>query len=105
MEQLLPLGDAQRLRELNDEFHSILYEAAGNQRLVELIDNLWVQYHGDGLWAVPEVAERFVEDHHDILAAVQNGDAPLVLQCIARHITYAGERVIEHIRKYHRLPS
>jgi DNA-binding GntR family transcriptional regulator len=99
MEELMSAGKVKPLRKLNDDFHSILYNAADNRRLHQMIANLWAQYPGDGLWLVPDMAERLIRDHRSILTAAQGGNAKLAGERVDQHIAHACEYVVEHIKQ------
>lgn len=99
MEELMSAGKLKHLRKLNDELHLILYNAANNRRLHQMISNLWGQYRGDAVWQISDVAEQLIRDHRSILAAVRSGDAKLAGERLDQHIARVGEYVIEHIRQ------
>jgi DNA-binding GntR family transcriptional regulator len=104
MEELKSAGKLRPLQKLNDEFHAILYNAANNRRLHQMITNLWGQYRGDSLWLISEVAEQFIRDHRSILAAVRSGEGKLAGERQDQHIARAGEYVIKHIRQQGNIP-
>ncbi|MDO9210228.1 MAG: GntR family transcriptional regulator [Deltaproteobacteria bacterium] len=58
----------------NERFHLLLYEPCQNQRLVELIQNLWSSYPKRIFWEIKGRAEQVVNQHKEILAAVRAGN-------------------------------
>ncbi len=67
-------GDVDALIKENERFHLLLYEPCQNQRLVELIQNLWSSYPKRIFWEIKGRAEEVVNQHKEILAAVRAGD-------------------------------
>jgi len=55
----------------NEHFHLLLYESCQNQRLVELIQNLWSSYPKRIFWEIKGRAEQVVNQHKEVLAAVR----------------------------------
>jgi DNA-binding GntR family transcriptional regulator len=55
----------------NEHFHLLLYEPCQNQRLVELIQNLWSSYPKRIFWEIRGRAEQVVNQHKEVLAAVR----------------------------------
>ncbi|MCU0513584.1 MAG: GntR family transcriptional regulator [Anaerolineae bacterium] len=98
LRQALERDDYDEFTRLNHTFHFIIYNAAGNKYLAEMIAGLW------------ELAERyrfryqFVQGQHDlinaehqaILEAAQNHDAPRLQRMIEQHIqqTLVGLRAL-----------
>jgi DNA-binding GntR family transcriptional regulator len=88
LQKALNRDDYEKFTRLNQAFHFVIYNAAGNKYLVEMISGLW------------ELAERyryryqFVKGQHDlinaehqaILEAAQNHDAERLQMMIEQHI-------------------
>lgn len=84
MEFLSVSGQLGRLSEINARFHFAIYEAAGNDRLLDTLRNLWATtmryrhlYYSDS-----GVSQRTLEEHREILAALERGDAAKVEEVV-----------------------
>jgi DNA-binding GntR family transcriptional regulator len=82
-----------RLRRVNYQFHSLLYERAGLQRLREIIERLWPRFATDYLWMIPGRAERSIQQHRAILEAVKRRDADAAGSLMSDHILTAGKSI------------
>lgn len=68
-------GDVDAMIKENERFHLLLYEPCQNQRLVELIQNLWSSYPKRIFWEIKGRAEEVVNQHKEILSAVRARNA------------------------------
>lgn len=69
--------DAEHLKELDSEFHDIIYRAAGNRLLYRTLSDLHKKittYRKLSL-TVTDRLERSVEEHREILSAIIKGDS------------------------------
>jgi DNA-binding GntR family transcriptional regulator len=87
-----------RLRRINYRFHALIYEKSGSQRLSDMIVSLWPRFATDLLWLIPGRAERSLEQHHEILGAIRNGDAEMAADLMSDHILTAGTSIAEFLR-------
>jgi DNA-binding GntR family transcriptional regulator len=84
-------------REANTLFHETVHEAAGNDTLRTMLEQL----HGSisrNLAAAPlrdrpRLMERNVAEHERVLTAIEAGDADEARRAMARHVRGAGELV------------
>lgn len=79
-------GELMDLRKLNQEFHMLIYRAAGMPHLYKLIRNLWTQFPWDTLYVLPGRAQESAAEHQKIIEAVTNGDANLAARQMQTHI-------------------
>jgi DNA-binding GntR family transcriptional regulator len=103
--ECLRLGDVKRQVSIDDEFHLTLYEAAGNSRLLELIQGNWelikqarctsvvIAEHG---WAW--IAES-IKRHRRILAALKQGDAESACRAIYENIQGSHREITVRLRQ------
>ena len=77
MEAEVARGRIEELVETNREFHFFIYREAGNERMFDVLKNLWdmssryrSMYYGQ-----PGVPEQTLKEHRGILAALQRKDA------------------------------
>jgi DNA-binding GntR family transcriptional regulator len=95
--ELTRQGDVTQIRKRNYEFHFIFYQAAEMPRLYELIQNLWAQSPWDTLYVIPNRTERVVEEHQQIINAVDQGNAELVGQAMQFHLEGGMKMLIEYL--------
>lgn len=105
VEKAADAGDFARWREINHEFHFAIYRGSGMQRLVEIIDSLWLQFG-------PTLADAFHGDvdpwpmvmrsrgiHNDAVIAIRNGDSEGARRSIAADLS----RFFEWYQQHHKL--
>lgn len=95
--------DLSRLRRANYQFHSLLYEKAGLQRLREIIERLWPRFATDYLWMIPGRAERSIQQHRAILEAVKRRDADAAGNLMSDHILTAGRSITDFLEQQGKL--
>lgn len=89
--------DTEHLKQLDTEFHSIIYKASGNRLLYKTLSEL----HGNITAyrklsiSVDDRLERSVKEHRDILNAILAGDAELADKLTSRHIEAALENLLK----------
>lgn len=96
MQGALRDGDLAALREADEAFHMTLYRAAGNDRLAQLIEQMWSSFPRYLLWLLPERPKASVKEHAAILKAVVAGDGERAARAVATHLQGA----LESLRRY-----
>lgn len=93
MREAIRDNDLKRYLADNEDFHLILYRAAGSPMLLQLIETVWLRIgplsnriHDD-----PYVWASMNDAHGDILAALERRDAPAVRRGIERDLFVAGQ--------------
>ena len=83
--------DAERLKELDSEFHSIIYRASGNRMLNKTLSELHRNIHiyRKRSLAVEERLEKSSEEHKQILDAIERGDSEAADRLTSAHIAAA----------------
>lgn len=83
--------DAEKLKELDSEFHSIIYRASGNRLLNKTLSELHRNIHiyRKRSLAVADRLEKSAEEHKQILAAIEAGDAEAADALTKSHIEAA----------------
>ncbi|MFJ4044570.1 GntR family transcriptional regulator [Microbacterium sp. NPDC089987] len=88
MRALLDDFDAHRFTELNQQFHSVLFEPCPNPHILDLVHRGWGRLSGirDSTFAyVPGRARHSVEEHDQILQLIRDGAEPLEIELSARN--------------------
>ena len=89
-------NDAERLKELDTQFHAIIYRASGNRMLNKTLSELHrniTSYRKMSL-AVPGRLERSVGEHREILAAIEERDAERADRLTSAHVEAALENML-----------
>jgi len=81
----------------NDVFHQVIQQAAGNRHLLDAIAHLHQTFPRHLTWAALSTSSHRlsenVEQHHRILAAIEDRDAGRARKEMAAHVRSAGELV------------
>ena len=83
--------DAEHLKELDSEFHSIIYESSGNRLLCKTLTELHrnIQFYRKRSLAVSDRLEKSIAEHREILCAIERGDAEAADRLTSAHIEAA----------------
>jgi DNA-binding GntR family transcriptional regulator len=96
-----PGVSAQDQIHVDAECHEIVWEAAGNRFLTDTLDVLYAQ--SDRLWHMylADVADmgHALDEHDEILNALEAGDAELVYKLSASHVRSFDAQVRDAVRK------
>ena len=90
-------NDAERFKELDTAFHSLIYRASGNRMLSKILGELHrnVRAYRKKSLAVPGRLEMSLAEHREILSAMLSGDKEAADRLTSRHI----ERAMENLSK------
>lgn len=85
----------------NEDFHVLLYQAAGSPTLFRLIDTLWLQAGpiSNQLFEAPEARLVLNQGHEDLMRAVASGDSAAARRAVERDIFVAGQFLRERLRQ------
>ena len=99
------LGNVKRFEELDQQFHSALYEATGNQTLQEMISSIWNRVR-QARWSaviVDEHAGRWldhsIQRHQSIVEVLRSKDAGRVRAIISEIIEESCREVIANLEE------
>jgi len=78
---------------LNEDFHVMLYRAAGSPLLYGLIDTLWLKAGpvSNQLFGAPEAVSVLNDAHEDLVKALARGDSAGVRRAVEKDIFVAGQ--------------
>ena len=80
-------GASEKLLELDDEFHRLLFQIAGKMQAYEMMKSITVHFDRVRSLAVSTVKEQnWLGDHRQILDAVKNHDQALAKQWMEKHL-------------------
>ena len=94
-------NDTEHLKELDTQFHAIIYRASGNRMLNKTLSELHrniISYRKMSL-SVPGRLERSVGEHREILKAIEAGDAERADSLTCAHVAAALENMLTTVGK------
>lgn len=93
MAAALAQGDNDDYLAANEDFHVLLYRAAGSPLLFSLIDTLWLKAGpiSNRLFDSPEASQVLNEAHEDLVRALSKADPAAVRRALERDIFTAGQ--------------
>jgi DNA-binding GntR family transcriptional regulator len=94
--EALPRKAVEDRAKLNRKFHELLIGAAGNPRLVRIVNDYQEYFSAAQRLFDPKFIERTEREHREIVAALEAGDANKVARAVAEHIEGAGEFIMSH---------
>jgi DNA-binding GntR family transcriptional regulator len=87
MDQAIRSGDMASFARADRTFHSIIFARCPNERLGDLLNNLWTASERNvlGLRKLPDHAARSQEEHRILFAALERRDAKAAEEAASRH--------------------
>jgi len=100
MEKLDAETQLEAILEKNKEFHDIIYSAADNATLVEMIRQLWRDIHRErSQYLLTAHGHRHsTEEHYSILKAIEAKDKTRVHELIVQHCERSKIALLDHTR-------
>lgn len=88
--------DTEHIKELDTEFHSIIYRASGNRMLAKILTELHkkIKAYRKLSLSVEGRLEESVREHMQILDAIKKGESELADSLTSRHIQNALDNII-----------
>ncbi|HEU5347649.1 MAG TPA: GntR family transcriptional regulator [Ktedonobacterales bacterium] len=86
MRDVAATNDIDGLNRLNVEWHLLIYQAADNRVLLDLVQHLWKKFMWEGNWIMPGHAVQSLAEHDEMLAAIRARDARLIERLMRAHI-------------------
>lgn len=89
-------GDVEKLKEFDSNFHVIIYKASGSRTLSKILSELHrnIRSYRKLSLTVPGRLAKSIEEHKEILAAIQSGDAKRADEITSHHIENAMNNMI-----------
>jgi DNA-binding GntR family transcriptional regulator len=89
-ERVIKEGDNKALIAVDQKFHQLIYEASGNRFLARALDEMYTLIYRLFYLSLDRMGSvrANVEDHRDILDAIQAGDGRLAERLIQLHINH-----------------
>ena len=93
-------GDPAEAARADLAFRRTLYAAADNPILLDLIDQVWLQFPGSILYGIPGRLAQSLVEHHEILDAVARRDPTAAGFCVQKHLLGALGVLEEYVRRF-----
>lgn len=89
-------GDAERLKELDSDFHNIIYAASGNRMLARILSELHrnIKTYRKLSLTVPGRLEGSIGEHREILTAILDRDAERADELMRLHVESAMKNMV-----------
>lgn len=99
MDKALAAADATDYLVANEDFHVLLYKAAGSPLLFSLIDTLWLKAGpiSNRLFDSPEAAAVLNDAHMELMRALGRRDSAAVRRALEKDLFVAGQFLRRHL--------
>jgi DNA-binding GntR family transcriptional regulator len=105
MEDAKRAGDPAEAARADIEFRRLLYAAADNPILLDLIDQVWLSFPGSILYGIPGRLAQSIKEHHEILDAVARRDPTAAGYRVQKHLLGALDVLEGYVRQFNERPS
>ena len=94
-------GDIEQLKELDTEFHKIIYRASGNRMLGSMLENMHksIKTYRKLSLSVTERNRDSQREHKEILDAIKRGDSAEADRLTSAHISAALSNILSSLEK------
>ncbi len=99
MRSLAIHGELDALNRLNGEWHLLIYSAADNRILLDVVQHLWNKFVWDINWILPGRSLRSIEEHDTVLAALRARDADAAVERMRAHLRYGEDYAVDYMRR------
>ncbi len=91
--------DAEHLKELDTEFHSIIYAATGSRMLSKMLSNMHksIKSYRKMSLSVGGRHEKSIEEHRDVLNAILEGNSAEADRLMSEHISAALDNILKSL--------
>jgi DNA-binding GntR family transcriptional regulator len=92
-----------RITRANEEFHGIIHQAAGNQRLRQYLTELQNLFPKDYVWRATSSEESRavgIEEHRQIRDALEAHDGPAARRTMSEHVAHSGRLLVAYLDQH-----
>lgn len=102
-QKILESNDVTEIAEADVRFHDIIYMATGNQKLIQLLNNLREQMYRYRVEYLKQkdAYPRLVMEHEELIRRIEKKDKAAAASIVCRHIDNQAEVVTDSIRTKH----
>ena len=95
-----------KYRELNRQFHQLIYLASKREYLIRTLNQMWAtfptmliaNFTATAVQPLPERDSVDVEEHRDIIYALESHDAPAAEQAMKKHILNTADHLVAFLK-------
>lgn len=100
-QDVIDLDDPNKIASKDEAFHDCIYQATGNSKLMNLLNNLREQMYRYRVEYIKDISSRhsLVEEHILMIEALEKRDIASGTSVIKTHILNQQERIIQNLRK------
>lgn len=86
--------------EKDSEFHQAIFKICRNQYLVDMIEYLKTKAYivGYNAWSLPDRIEQSIEEHRQIMGAIEAKNVLLLEKLIVKHLTFSKNSYLDQLR-------
>jgi DNA-binding GntR family transcriptional regulator len=86
--------------EKDSEFHQAIFKICRNQYLVDMIDFLKTKAYivGYNAWSLPDRIEQSIEEHRQVMGAIEAKNVSLLEKLIVKHLTFSKNSYLDQLR-------
>ncbi len=86
--------------EKDGEFHRAIYQTCRNQHLCEIIDYLKTKSYrvGYNAWSIPARIEQSIQEHREIVKAIEKKDVPRLEKITIQHLTVSKNSYLNQLK-------
>lgn len=98
--KVLKSGDVMKIAQADVDFHDVIYRAADNQRLMQLLSNLGEQMYRYRVEYLknPGVYGQLLKEHEEIISHIKRGEKEAAVRIVCEHIDNQVTAVSDVIR-------
>ncbi|MBQ4347351.1 MAG: GntR family transcriptional regulator [Firmicutes bacterium] len=93
--------DYEHTANIDESFHDLIFQAAGNEKLIAIMSNLKMQLYRYRLAYLKLTAQNAITTahHQEIIAAIESGDVEKGRSVAAEHIRYQAQIILASMKK------
>ncbi len=101
MMQTFESGDVEKMADADENFHDIIFNATGNDKLIQIINNLRIQLYRYRLAHLKSASQKVVieEQHKKIISAIENRVPSEGSKVAYEHVKYHTEYILSSLNK------
>jgi len=104
-QEALKISDIEKMLELDDEFHSIIYNSSENSILIDMIQHLRTMISYFRVRSLPTRQKETYQEHENVFLAIKSKDADLAEKTIQDHISAFWLEVLYQVDKNYEVTS
>ena len=99
-EEAVKTKDVKQIAQADVALHDIIVQATGNQRLIQLVNNLSEQMYRYRIEYLKDqqVYEKLLSEHEEIIRHIEKGEKDEAARVVSRHIVNQAQAVTDVIR-------